>query len=106
MRDATTAAGCRCRCMGALSDGGYGDPPAGSSRLHSMTLTAPGRGELRLRQLKLTKGHRMMTAPVSCRWLGCAAPQDLGFPRLGSASADVVSYPVLVINTPAVNVLK
>src|SRR6218665_1909317 len=44
---------------------GYGEPPAGSSKLHSMTLAAPGRSELRLRQLKLTEGHRMMTAPVS-----------------------------------------
>ena len=34
-----------------------------------MTLAAPGRGELRLRQLKLTDDHRMMTAPVSCRRL-------------------------------------
>src|SRR6218665_2321546 len=46
---------------------GYGEPPAGSSQLHSMTLAAPGRGELRLRQLKLTAGHRMMTPPVPCR---------------------------------------
>jgi len=43
-----------------------------------MTLAAPGRGELRLRQLKLTEGHRMMTAPISCRRLGWAAAQDIG----------------------------
>src|SRR6218665_2833182 len=55
---------------------GYGELPAGSSQQHSMTLAAPGRGELRLRQLKLTEGHRMMTAPVSCRRLGCAAHPD------------------------------
>ena len=53
--------------LGALSDG---EPPAGSSQLHFMILAAPGRGELRLCQLKLTEGHRMMTAPVSCRRLG------------------------------------
>src|SRR6218665_827870 len=69
MRGATTAAGCLCRGVhGATAE--YGELPAGSSQLHSMTLAAPGRGELRLRQLKLTEGHRMMTAPVSCRRLG------------------------------------
>src|SRR6218665_4210556 len=52
--------------LGALSDGRYGEPTAGSSQLHSMTLAAPIRGELRLRQLKLTEGHRMMTAGLSC----------------------------------------
>src|SRR6218665_303023 len=40
---------------------GYGEPPAGSSQLHSMTLAAPGRGELRLRPRELTEGHRIMT---------------------------------------------
>src|SRR6218665_2339603 len=51
---------------------GYGEPPAGSSQLHSMTLAAPGQGGLRLRLLKLTEGHRMMTKPVS--WLLLTAP--------------------------------
>jgi len=52
-----------------------GEPPAGSSQLHSMTLAAlhdlscTRPRELRLRP-KLTEGHRMMTAPVNCRRLG------------------------------------
>src|SRR6218665_3936364 len=50
---------------------------AGSSQMHSMTLAAPGPVELRLRYLKLTESHRMITSPLSCiprYWLLLAAP--------------------------------
>src|SRR6218665_3315246 len=51
---------------------GYGEPPAGSSQLHSMTLAAPGRGELRLilAAASCTLRHWLHPAGVSFSWRG------------------------------------
>jgi len=63
-----------------VSYGRYGEPPAGSSQLHSMTVAAPGRVDHRLRQLsspRATEWWPHMSAGLSCTpryWLLLAAP--------------------------------